>query len=329
MKDLSTNYMGFKLKSPIIAASSGLTNSIDNIKNIELYGAGAVVLKSIFEEEIQMEMKKTQLEMNRPGSIYPEIYDFFDMTSVEDGVSKYLSLVEEAKKSVSIPIIASVNCVTANEWPVFAKRLQEAGADALELNVFVLPSDINRSAEENEKVYFDVIEKVKNEVNIPIALKVSYYFTNLASVIQRLSETGVNALVLFNRFFSPDIDIETFKIVPSSLYSTPNDLPVSLRWIAIMSGRVQCDLAASTGVHNGKAVIKQLLAGANAVQVASVLYKNGIPFIQSMLNELDDWMDTMDYTCLDDFKGKRNQLQVGNPAVFERTQFMKHFSQKF
>ena len=184
MKDLSTNYMGFKLKSPIIAASSGLTNSIDNIKNIELYGAGAVVLKSIFEEEIQMEMKKTQLEMNRPGSIYPEIYDFFDMTSVEDGVSKYLSLVEEAKKSVSIPIIASVNCVTANEWPVFAKRLQEAGADALELNVFVLPSDINRSAEENEKVYFDVIEKVKNEVNIPIALKVSYYFTNLASVIQ-------------------------------------------------------------------------------------------------------------------------------------------------
>lgn len=329
MKNIETTYMGLKLKSPIIAASSGLTNSLENIVEMEKYGAGAVVLKSLFEEEIQIEMNKNLLDMARPGTLYPEIFDFFDYATVDDTVSKYLNLIKKAKDRVKIPIIASVNCVTSAEWPYFAKRFEEVGSDALELNIFVMPSDLNRTSEENEKVYFDIIEKVKKEVSIPIALKISYYFSNLASMIQRLSETGASALVLFNRFYSPDIDIETFKIIPSSLYSTPNDLPISLRWIAMMSGRVKCDLAASTGIHDGKAVIKQLLAGAKVCQVASTLYKNGIHRIQSMLEELDSWMGVNEFDSIDEFRGKCNQANISNPALYERSQFMKHFSQKF
>lgn len=329
MKNLETTYMGLKLKSPIVAASSGLTNSLENLKEMELYGAGAVVLKSLFEEEIEIEMKRNLLDMSRPGTLYPEIFDFFDYATVDDTVSKYLYLIKQAKENISIPVIASVNCVSSAEWTHFAKRFEDAGADALELNVFVMPSDLNRTGEENEKVYFDVFEKVRNEVSIPIALKISYYFSNLASMIQKLSETGVSALVLFNRFFSPDIDIETFKIIPSSLYSTPNDLPISLRWIAMMSGRVKCELAASTGIHDGKALIKQLLAGAKVCQVASTLYKNGIQRIQSMLVELDGWMEKNEFDSIDDFRGMCNQANISNPALYERSQFMKHFSQKF
>jgi len=329
MKNLETNYMGLKLKSPVVAASSGLTNSLENIIEIERYGAGAVVLKSLFEEEIQIEINKSVLDMSRPGTLYPEIFDFFDYATVDDTVSKYLYLIKKAKENVSIPIIASVNCVTSDEWPYFAKRFQEVGADALELNVFVMPSDLSRTGEENEKVYFDIVEKVKKEVSIPIALKISYYFSNLASMIKKLSETGVSALVLFNRFFSPDIDLETYKIIPSSLYTTPNDLPISLRWIALMSGRVSCDLAASTGIHDGKALIKQLLAGAKVCQVASTLYKNGIHRIQSMLDELDGWMDMNEFNSIDEFRGKCSQANISNPALYERSQFMRHFSQKF
>lgn len=329
MKNLETTYMGLKLKSPIVVASSGLTNSLENLIEMERYGSGAVVLKSLFEEEIEIEMNRNLLDMSRPGTLYPEIFDFFDYATVDDTVSKYLYLIKKAKENISIPVIASVNCVSSSEWTHFAKRFEDAGADALELNVFVMPSDLNRTGEENEKVYFEVFENVRNEVSIPIALKISYYFSNLASMIKKLSETGVSALVLFNRFFSPDIDIETYKIIPSSLYSTPNDLPISLRWIAMMSGRVKCDLAASTGIHDGKALIKQLLAGAKVCQIASTLYKNGIQRIQSMLDELDGWMDKNEFNCIDDFRGMCNQANISNPALYERSQFMKHFSQKF
>jgi dihydroorotate dehydrogenase (fumarate) len=329
MKNLKTKYMGLELSSPIIAGSCGLTNSIENIMELEKAGAGAVVLKSLFEEEIQIEMSKNLKEMNRPGTIYPEIFDFYDLDTVEDSVSKYLSLIREAKSLTKIPIIASINCVSANEWTSFAKRIQEAGADALELNVFVMPSDTNRTAADNEKVYFDVIEKVKKEVTIPVALKISYYFSNLAQFITKLSGTGADALVLFNRFYSPDFDIEKLKVIPASLYSTPNDLPVSLRWVAIMSGRVQCDIASSTGVFDGKSVVKQLLAGANAVQVASALYKHGLNHIKGMLTELNAWMEDNGYETIDDFRGRMSQEKSVNPAVFERAQFMQHYSQKF
>ncbi|MFP4542772.1 MAG: dihydroorotate dehydrogenase-like protein [Candidatus Kapaibacterium sp.] len=332
MADLTTKYMGLELKNPIIAGSSGMTDSVQNIRELERQGAAAVVIKSLFEEEIIMELNKTTYQTQRPGTLYPEIFDFFDLSEVEDTVTRYLRLIEDAKKEVEIPVIASVNCVTAREWTTFSKRFEEAGADALELNVFILPSDLNRSGEENEKVYFDVIEKVKNEVSIPVSLKISYYFSNLAQMIKKLSETGIDGLVLFNRFYSPDFDItnpNNIKIVPANIFSTPEELSTSLRWIAIMSQRSGCDLCASTGIHDGTAVIKQIIAGAQAVQVASTLYKNSKHRIQTMLDEVKSWMREHEYNSLNEFRGIMSQEKSADPAAFERAQFMKHFSEKY
>jgi dihydroorotate dehydrogenase (fumarate) len=328
MIDLSTRYLGLNLRNPIIAASSGMTRTTHLLQELDKKGIGAVVLKSIFEEEITAELHKQMTNANKPSSIYPEIFDAFDYSDMEDSVSKYLFFIEEAKKTVSMPVIGSVNCVSSNEWTLFAKRIEDAGADALELNMFILPSDFNRTGVENEKVYFDVVEKVKSTIKIPVALKISYYFSNLGTMIQKLSETGIDGIVLFNRFFSPDIDIDNLKIVPSNIYSTPAELAISLRWIAIMAQRVSCDLAASTGIHDGEAVVKQLLAGANAVQVASTLYKNGFDKIPEMISFLSNWMEEHGYETIADFRGKMSQASTKNPASYERVQFMMHFAGK-
>jgi dihydroorotate dehydrogenase (fumarate) len=328
MADLSSKYLGIDLKNPIIVGSSGLSESVEGVKEIEKHGAGAVVLKSLFEEEIIREMEESKYKMNRPGHIYPEIFDFFDIADVEDSVSKYLYLIEQSKKSVSIPVIASVNCVSSEEWPQFAKRFQDAGADALELNLFILPSDFVRTSQENEKTYFDIVSKVQKEITIPVSLKISYYFSNLAQMIMQLSQTGIKGLVLFNRFYNPDIDINSMIAKPGNLYSSPEDISLSLRWIAIMAGRVGCDLAASTGVHDGAGVIKQLLAGANAVQVVSTLYKNGLKHLEEIVLDLDTWMNKKRYNNISDFRGILSQANIMNPAAFERVQFMKYFSGK-
>ena len=328
MADLSTKYLGLNLKNPVIAASSGLTKNLHQVQELEKRGVGAIVLKSLFEEDIDFELKKQQSSMMTPSSIYPEIFDAFNYDDMEDSVSKYLFLIEDAKKAVSIPIIASINCVSAHEWTGFATRLQNAGADALELNMFILPSDFSRTAEENENIYFDVIKKVKSVVNIPVSLKISYYFSNLGSMIKRLSETGIDGLVLFNRFYSPDIDINNMQIIPSNIYSSPSDITISLRWIAIMAKRVKCSLAASTGIHDGEAIVKQLLAGADAVQVASTLYKNGFSTITEMVEYLNKWMDRRKFATIDDFRGKMSQAATTNPAAYERVQFMQHFAGK-
>jgi dihydroorotate dehydrogenase (fumarate) len=328
MLDLTTTYAGFKLKNPIIIGSSGLTESVASLKELEKRGAAAIVLKSLFEEEIIREMEDSMNQMNAPGHIYPEIYDFFDMTAIEDSSTKYLNLIREAKKELNIPIFASVNCVSSDEWTYFAKRAQDAGADGIELNLFVLPSDFNRTGVENEKIYFDVIEKVKKEITIPLVIKISYYFSNLGAMIQKISESGIDALVLFNRFFTPDIDLETMKIVPSNIFSTQSELSTSLRWIAIMADRVKCDLAGSTGIHEGTDVIKQLLAGAKAVHIASTLYKHGTSHIENMLKDIKDWMEDNNYSSIGDFCGKMSQSKSINAAAYERVQFMKHFSGK-
>src|SRR6056297_2444550 len=206
MANLETQYMGLKLRNPIIASSSGLTNSVNDIKEFEDSGAGAVVLKSIFEEEIRIQMEKDQAEMNRDSFLYPETMDFYDNYAQDDALTNHLKLIREAKKEVSIPVIASVNCVTAEKWPYYAQSLQDAGADALELNVFVLPSDFNKTCDENEKLYFKIIDEVKKYTKIPLSLKISYYSSNLGPFIQQLSHSGVEGIVLFNRFYSPDID---------------------------------------------------------------------------------------------------------------------------
>lgn len=327
MVDLSTQYLGMKLRNPVIAGSSGLTNSVKSIQDLEESGAGAVVLKSIFEEEIAFEYDDILKEASEEG-VNLDQFDYYDFHIKGEKLDKYTSLIEESKKNVSIPVIASINCVYSHEWTSFAKQLQSAGADALELNMFFLPSEFDRTTEEKEKAYFQIIEKVQKEVSIPIALKISYYFSNLGPMIQKLSETGIAGLVLFNRFYSPDFDIDKMEVVSSNVFSSPSDLPTSLRWIAIMAERVSCDLAASTGVHDGTALIKQILAGANAVQVASTLYKNGKGQIAEMLNTLEAWMDKKNYSSLSDFRGKMSQAKSSNPAAYERVQFMRYFGGK-
>ncbi|MBN2431504.1 MAG: dihydroorotate dehydrogenase-like protein [Acidobacteria bacterium] len=325
--DLTTSYLGLTLRNPIVVGSCGLSDSVDKIRRLDSAGAGAVVLKSLFEEEIAMEFEDTLDEIKADGFI-PEYYDYFDYQIKTKKLEKYLELIREAKRAVSIPIIASVNCVYSHEWAFFAKELQNAGADALELNVFLLPADVNRGSQQNEELYFKVVETVQNAASIPIALKMSYYFSNLGQMIQKLSQTGLAGLVLFNRFYSPDFDVDEMKVIPTHVLSSPAELTISLRWIALMSGRVQCDLAASTGVHDGRAVVKQLLAGADVVQVASALYRHGPQYLQQMLQELTQWMAEKKYTKISDFRGLLSQAKSGDPGVYERVQFMKYFAEK-
>ena len=324
MADLTTQYLGMRLKNPIIAGSSGLSRTVKGVKALAEKGAGAVVLKSIFEEEILFEYEDILKEAGKEG-VNLDQFDYYDYELKSNKIEKYTHLIAESKNSVDIPVIASINCVYSHEWTSFAKQLQEAGADALELNMFFLPSEFDRTTEEKERAYFEIIEKVQKEISIPLSLKISYYFSNLGPMIQKLSETGIAGLVLFNRFYSPDFDIEKFEVVPSNVFSNPSDLPISLRWIAIMSERVNCDLAASTGVHDGVALIKQILAGADAVQVVSALYQQGKERIGSMLETLEEWMAQKGFESLSDFRGKMCQAASSNPAAYERMQFMRYF----
>ncbi len=326
--NLSVNYLGLKLKSPVVVGSSSLTTSIANLKKIENSGAGAVVLKSIFEEEIYNEYRSI-LEKEKDLE-FPDVrfLDYYDYKIKEDNIKKYLDLIKTAKSTVNIPVIASINCVSSWEWNFFAKKLEEAGADAIELNMFILPSDFTKTADEIEQTYLNIIAKIKEAVKIPIAVKLSYYFADLAAFVKRVSESGVDGVVLFNRFFHPDFDIENFKIIPSNVLSRSSDLAISLRWMSILSGRMGCDLIASTGVHDGASVIKEILAGANAVQVVSALYKNGIESISDMLQEIKEWMEKHGFENLDDFRGKMSQVNSPNPAEYERVQFMRYFEGK-
>jgi dihydroorotate dehydrogenase (fumarate) len=325
MADTVTTYLGLKLRNPIIVGSSGLTDSAAKIQDLEKKGAGAVVVKSIFEEEILLEYKKLAEEGALAGQSF-EALDYLDLEVRAERLDAYMKLISDARKRVSIPVIASINCTYSHEWVSFARALQSAGADALELNVFFLPSDPRRTSEEIEKSYFDIVERVKSQVSLPVALKIGYHFSALGSMIQRLSQSGVAGLVLFNRFWAPDLDIDKLKVMPSRAISSPDEYTIPLRWIAIMAKRVQCDLAASTGIHDGKAVIKQLLAGAKAVQVISALYKNGTDHIQTMLDEVTDWMTTHEFYAVEQFRGSLSQAESADPAVYERVQFMTYGS---
>jgi len=325
MTDLTTSYMGLALRNPLIIGSSGLTNSLENIQKIEKKGAGAVVLKSLFEEQIKFEIRKV-FSYDDVQSSQTEAEDYIRNYARSYTLDEYTNLIQEAKKSCSMPIIASINCISASEWPSFAKNIQEAGADALELNVFILPSDIDADSKSIEKIYFDIIENVKSRVDIPISLKISHHFSGLGETVKKFSWTGVKGIVLFNRFFNPDIDIENLKIKPGNIFSTPQEITNSLRWIAILSDRIQCDLCASTGIHDGAGLIKQLLAGAKAGQVCSTLYKNGFDDIEKILDETKSWMEKKSFSKIDDFRGKLSYKKSENPAVFNRVQFMKHFA---
>ena len=326
MVNLETNWMGLKLKNPIVAGSSGLSNSIENVTELDRNGVGAIILKSLFEEQIRQKVSHSINESDA-GAYYPEAEDYIREYTHSDALTTYLDFIRNSKMATGVPIIASINCLSdSDEWVNYAQKIESVGADALELNVFVLPSDINRKGEDNERVYFNIVEKVLKVVNIPVSLKISYYFSGLAEFVTRLSWTGIKNLTLFNRFFSPDIDIETLEVKSSFVFSSPSDIATSLRWVAMLSPHVNCDISASTGVHDGEGVIKQLLAGAKTVQTVSTLYKNGVNEISDMLDTLTAWMKKHDFENIDEFRGRLSVKSYDNPAAYERVQFMKYFS---
>jgi dihydroorotate dehydrogenase (fumarate) len=344
MADLSCKYLGLNLKNPLIVGSSGLTSSIENLKAIARMGAGAVVLKSIFEEQIKFEAEKFlnsgnpemkswneafQGIVSKTEFYYDEAFEYLTSYAKEHTLNQYLSLISEAKKVIDIPIIASINCSTQYDWQYFAKRIQDAGADALELNVYLLPSDFEKNGIDNENVYFDIIKEVKKYITIPVSLKTGYYFSSVAQTLLRLSESGISGLTLFNRPYNPDIDIDTLQVSASNMFSSETEYSHSLRWVALMAGRIKCDIAASTGIHNHETVIKQILAGADAVHMVSVFYKHPkhhFDIIPEILNGLETWMKDHNFKNISDFKGLLSRKNVHNPASYERVQFLRLFS---
>ena len=326
MINLETTYMGLILKNPVVVSSSGLTNSVRKIKILEEKGAGAVVLKSLFEEQITNEASHL-ISSDPKNSAYPEAEDYIVNYVKGNSISNYLELIRETKKSVSIPVIASIHCVSSKDWTSFAKEIEKAGADAIELNVFIVPNDKNKSSEEYEQLYFDVLKAVKKEVNIPVAMKLGIYFTNIMAVANRLNADGADALVLFNRFYEPDINIEKMEMTSAEVLSSPSDIRKSLRFVGILSDKIKgIDISASTGIHDGEAAIKQLLAGAKTVQLCSAIYENGFDRVSDVLADITKWMEKKEYKTVDEFRGKLNYGQLADSAIYERAQFMKYFS---
>ncbi len=341
MADLSCKYLGLNLKNPLIAGSSGLTSSLENLKKIASLGAGAVVLKSVFEEQIKYEAGKLIESDNHDVRswkdafnevvstseyYYEEAYNYLTSYAKDHTLKQYLDLISLAKKSIDIPVIASINCTSQYDWHYFARRIQEAGADALELNVYILPSDFEKKGSDNEKVYFDVIKEVKKNVTIPVSIKTGYYFSSLARTLLELSETGISGLVLFNRPYNPDIDIDKLAVSSSNVFSNDTEYSNTLRWIALLSGKIKCDIAASTGIHDHQTVIKQILAGADAVQMASVFYRHTSDVLPGILKGIESWMDQHKFKGIADFKGLLSSKNISNPASYERVQFLKIFS---
>jgi dihydroorotate dehydrogenase (fumarate) len=321
MANISTIYMGIELKNPLIVASCDLTSDIENIKKCEEAGAGAVVLKSLFEEQIETETEELIAESWLNG--HTEAFEYVRGMSMANGPDIYLNLISEAKEKTSIPIIASLNCISPKWWIDYAKQIELSGADALELNISLLPSNLKRSSEEIEQVYIDILEGVLAEINLPLAVKIGPYFTSTAKILNDLSKKGVKGLVLFNRFYQLDIDIEKLEITGGNPLSSPNEICNSLRWIALLSNRINCDFAATTGIHSGKDVIKQILAGAKAVEICSTLYKNGMDHIENIFHEIENWMAEHNFNNIDEFRGKLSKKEEDKPELYDRLQYIK------
>lgn len=322
MEKLTTNYLGLKLSSPVILSSSRLTSTVEGLVEAEENGAGAVVLKSLFEEQIMYHVNSL------PSSTgYPEADDYITYYTKSHSVDEYLTIIKNAKKKLTIPVIPSINCFSSEGWIDFARIISESGADALEINVFFMPTNRKISSADSEKVYFELIEKLKNKVKIPLVLKIGSRFSNILYMVDQFYMRGVEGVVMFNRFYEPDIDVKKLEIVPASIFSKSDERRNVLRWIAMTSAQdIKINISASTGVHSGDDVVRYLLAGADTVQVCSVLYQKGIGYLKNLNQELSDWMTRNNFKSIDEFRGKLNWVNYEKPTVFERTQFMKYFS---
>lgn len=325
MANLKTTYLGLELDNPIIIGSSELCNTVEHVINMEKAGAGAVVIKSLFEEQILMDIDAERTN-NMTGS-YDHIENHVGYYLKKHSIDKHLKLVKDAKEAVNIPVIGSINCVSSSEWMDYAKKFEEAGADALEINLFIMPANGDMSGEEIEKIYMDIATKLPAKLNIPVSLKLSSYFSGMANFFIKLSKTDIKGLVLFNKFYNPAIDIDAEKLISRTVYSKAEDNSHTLRWTGILSGKVDCDIAASIGIHTAKDVISNLLVGANAVQMVSSIFINGESQIAKVKKELSTWMDKKGYDNISDFRGNLSQSSQKNPMLFERSQFMKYFAE--
>ena len=323
MSNLETTFASIKLKNPIIVGSSGLTNSIEKIKDLSKKGAAAVILKSLFEEQITHDINNAM----QHESGYPEAADYIKEYTKNHSVKNYLNLIKDAKEATEIPIIASINCQNSDEWIGFAKDIEKAGADALEVNVFFLPLDKNRTSKQYEDPYFDLLKNLKANTKIPIIFKLGSNFTNLTALANRLNADGINGITLFNRFYEPDIDIDKLTLTTSEIFSHPSEIRRIIRWLAILSDKAKgLDISASTGVYDAQAAIKYLLAGASTVQLCSAIYKNGTSIIPEIISGIDQWMDRKQYMHISDFRGLMSYRQIPDPTGYERAQFMRYFS---
>ncbi|MEA3449113.1 MAG: dihydroorotate dehydrogenase-like protein [Bacteroidota bacterium] len=323
MANIGTTYLGLDIKSPVIASSSGLTRTVDSIKTLEENGAGAVILKSLFEEQINHEAGN----MLNQSKAYPEAEDYVRNYAKHNSVSEYLTLIKESKKACDIPVVASINCIDAKDWTDFATRIEEAGADALELNINIIPDNGNIESIDLETRYYDIAEAILSKVSIPVSVKIGSHFTNILRVVKQLQFRGIKGVTIFNRFYHPDINIDTMEMVSASVFSNDKDIQHSLRWVGMISGKMhKAEISASTGIHNGAGVIKQLLAGAQTTQVCSALYKKGLSYMSHINKEVTEWMDANGYDKISDFRGKLSYKNIKNPQFYERSQFMKYFS---
>lgn len=323
MANITTKFLGMELKSPVVVSSSGLTKSVENLKEMESFGAGAVILKSLFEEQINVEAGRIISQSHD----YPEAEDYIRGYAKHNSVDEYLKLIRDAKASINIPVIASINCVSSKDWTGFAKKIQDAGADALELNINIIPENGDIESLKIETIYYDIVEKVLEEINIPLAVKIGPHFTNIMRLVKQLQFRGVKAVTLFNRFYEPEINIDKMEMVSASVFSKDTDIRHSLRWVGMVSGSIKnIEVAASTGIHDGGAVVKQLLAGAQVAQVCSVLYKKGAKQIKILNDEVKTWMQEHDFETIEEFRGKMSWENIPNPQIYMRSQFMKYFS---
>lgn len=322
--DLSTTYLGIKLKNPLVPSASPLMESIDNIKHLEDAGASAVVLHSLFEEQISDEALSLHYHTTQGSESFAEALSYFpEPSDYTFGGDEYIEHLRKAKKAVDIPVIGSLNGVTTGGWLKYANHMQDAGADAIELNLYNLSTDPAVSGSQLEDAYVKVAEAVRNEVTIPVAIKLSPFFTSLPAIARRFHDTGINGLVLFNRFYQPDFDIDKVKVYSHLQLSNSSDIRLPLRWIGILYGKVDMSLAATTGVHKAEDVIKLLMAGADVTMLASALLKNGVDYLKQVLFDLEEWLIRKEYESIEQLKGSMSQKAVEEPAAYERALYLK------
>jgi dihydroorotate dehydrogenase (fumarate) len=324
MPDLTTTYLGLQLKNPLVASASPLSKKVDTVRRLEDAGAAAVVMYSLFEEQIAHESYELDHYLNRGTHSYAESLSYFpDLDHYNLGPEPYLEHLHRIKQAVSIPVIGSLNGVSSGEWVEYAHKIEQAGTDALELNIYYLPTDVDLSGAELEDVYVKLVGDVRDRVKLPIALKLSPFFTTLPNMAKRFVEAGANGLVLFNRFYQPDFDLEELEVVPNLELSTSHELRLPLRWIALLYGRIQADFALTSGVHTAQDVLKAVMAGASVAMMTSTLLENGVGRLMHILTDLQEWMEEHEYESIAQMKGSMSQRAVAEPAAFERANYMK------